>query len=148
MKNTFWRVALSAFVFGFVIAQADAHVRVSPADAKPGSTQIYMVTIPTEGKSPTTRTELILPAGVTLVSVDQEGKPFDVQDPNDGTTVIIWRTEIPPGWAKMFHFTVTNPATASEITWKAHQYFADGSVADWVDGPGSKRPASVTTLHP
>jgi uncharacterized protein YcnI len=148
MKHAFWRVVFSGLAFGFAIAQAQAHVRVSPAEAKPASTQIYMVTIPTEGKVATTRTELVLPAGVTLISVDQEGKPFDVQHPGDGTTIIVWRTEIPPGWAKMFHFTVSNPATASEIAWKAHQYFADGSVADWTGEPGSKRPASVTTLRP
>lgn len=139
---------LGALFLTFAVADADAHVRVTPAEAEPGRIQVYMVSVPTEGKVATTRTELVLPAGVTLVSVDPESKPFDVQHPADGTTIITWRTEIAPGWAKLFHFTVTNPTTASEIAWKAHQYFADGSAADWVDGPGSKRPASITTLHP
>jgi len=147
MQKGNWIALIISLALGFSMAQAQAHVRVSPAEAKPGGTQVYMVTIPTEGKVATTRTELVLPAGITLVSVDVEGKPFDVQRPSDGTTVIIWRTEIPPGWAKMFHFTVTNPTAASEIVWKAHQYFSDGSTADWVGAPGSKRPASVTALH-
>ena len=148
MQKIFCSVVLALAVFGMAMSGVEAHVRVSPAEAKPGSTQVYMVTIPSEVKVATSRTELVLPAGVALVSVDPEGNPFEVQHPKDGTTVIIWRTEIAPGWAKMFHFTVTNPTAASEIAWKAHQYFADGSVADWVDGPGSKRPASVTKLSP
>ena len=127
---------------------AIAHVRVSPAEAKAGANQVYMVTIPTERKSATSRVELVLPAGAKLVSVDEEGKPFDIQHPADGTTVIIFRTEIPPGWAKMFHFTVTNPNGVSEIAWKAHQFYADGTQADWTDAPGTKRPASITKLTP
>lgn len=140
----------SLVAVGFILLSipADAHVRVSPAEAKAGANTTYMVTIPTEGKVATSRVELVLPAGAKLVSVDAEGKPFDVQHPADGTTVIIWRTEIPPGWAKMFHFTVTNPSGASEIAWKAHQFYTDGSQADWVDAPGTKRPASVTKIAP
>jgi hypothetical protein len=139
----------SAIVFGLVLlggVSASAHVRVSPTDAKAGAKTVYMVTIPTEGKSPTSKVELVLPQGASLISVDDEGKPFDIQHPADGTTVIVWSTEIPPGWAKMFHFTVVNPTGASEIPWKAHQYFKDGAKADWVDAPGDKRPASVTKL--
>jgi hypothetical protein len=114
----------SAIVFGLVLlggVSASAHVRVSPTDAKAGAKTVYMVTIPTEGKSPTSKVELVLPQGASLISVDDEGKPFDIQHPADGTTVIVWSTEIPPGWAKMFHFTVVNPTGASEIPWKAHQ---------------------------
>jgi uncharacterized protein YcnI len=132
----------------FCSLPASAHVRVSPADAKAGSKSTYMVTIPTEGKSPTSKVELVLPQGVSLLSVDDEGKPFDIQHQADGTTVIVWSTEIPPGWAKMFHFTVTNPTGVSEIAWKAHQYFKDGTKADWIEPEGGKRPASVTKISP
>ncbi len=142
-----WRGMLALFVSALIATRADAHVRVSPAEAKPGAATTYMVSIPTEGKVATIRTEFILPAGVTLVSVDPEGAPFETKTAADGATVIVFQTEIPPGWAKMFHFTATNPKGLSEIVWKAHQYFADGTAADWVDAPGSKRPASVTRLH-
>ena len=148
MRGSHLRLFLIGLALVFGDVAATAHVRVSPAEAKPGANTTYMVTIPTEGKVPTTRVELALPAGTKLISVDDEGKPFDVQHPADGTTVIIWRTEIPPGWAKMFHFTVTNPTGASEISWKARQFYTDGSQADWVDVPGSRRPASVTKLAP
>jgi uncharacterized protein YcnI len=140
--------SLAGLVLVLGTISAYAHVRVSPTDAKAGAKIVYMVTIPTEGKVPTSRVELVLPKGASLVSVDDEGKPFDVQHPADGTTVIVWNSEIPPGWAKMFHFTVTNPTGVSEIAWKAHQYFKDGTSADWVDAPGAKRPASVTKLNP
>jgi uncharacterized protein YcnI len=148
MKKEYWSALLGALALMCAISVAAAHVKVTPAEAKPSAIQVYTVSIPTEGKIATTRTELILPPGVALVSVDPEGNPFDVQHPADGTTVIIWRTEIAPGWAKLFHFTVTNPTSATENVWKAHQYLSDGSVVDWVDGPGAKRPASVTSLRP
>jgi uncharacterized protein YcnI len=137
-------LVIVALVLGSI--SASAHVRVSPTDAKAGTKTVYMVTIPTEGKSPTSKIELVLPQGASLVSVDAEGKPFEIQHPADGTTVIVWNTEIPPGWAKMFHFTITNPTGVSEIAWKAHQYFKDGTKADWVDAAGDKRPASITKL--
>lgn len=142
------RASLAALALLTLSIPVYAHVRVSPAEAKAGASQIYMVTIPTEGKSATSRVELVLPAGAKLISVDEEGKPFDIQHPADGTTVIIFRTEIPPGWAKMFHFMVANPSGVSEIAWKAHQFYADGTRADWVDAAGSKRPASVTRITP
>lgn len=147
MKNTIRLLAIGTFALAAAVGTAVAHVKVTPADGKAGDTEIYTISIPTEGKIATVRTELVLPKGVVLKSVDEEGKPYEVQHPADGTTIIVWRTEIPTGWAKLFHFTVTNPAAGTEIVWKAHQFFADGSVADWADAPGTKRPASVTKLH-
>jgi hypothetical protein len=53
--------------------------------------------------------------------------------------------EIKPKDAAQFVFIATNPKSGSEVAWKAHQHFADGTSADWT-GPPSKRPASVTKL--
>lgn len=127
---------------------ASAHVRVSPSASKPGATETYSMAVPTEGKVTTTKVELVLPKNLTLISVDDAGKPYDVRHAPDGTTVITWQTQIEPGYAKIFKFTAKNPADAAEISWPAHQYFADGTQADWVDVPGSRRPASLTKLAP
>jgi len=128
------------------ISAANAHVRVKPADSKPGMTETYQVTVPTEGKVSTVRVELIVPNGVDLVSVADADDPHEVRKGEAGTSVITWRGEILPGFARQYVFTARNPRTGSEISWVAHQYFADGTVADWADVPGSKRPASVTKL--
>jgi uncharacterized protein YcnI len=128
------------------ITAANAHVRVKPAESKSGMTETYQVTVPTEGKVSTVRVELIVPNGVDLVSVADADDPHEVRKGEAGTSVITWRGEIPPGFARQYAFTARNPRTGSEISWVAHQYFADGTVADWADVPGSKRPASVTKL--
>jgi len=125
---------------------ANAHVRVKPVESKPGIIEAYQVTVPTEGKVATVRVELVVPEGVELVSVADGDDPHDVRKGDAGTTVITWRGEILPGFARQYSFTARNPRTGSQISWVAHQYFADGTVADWADVPGSKRPASVTKL--
>jgi uncharacterized protein YcnI len=125
---------------------ASAHVRVAPAESKPGATETYKVTVPTEGKSSTVRVELVVPDGVELVSVADAADPHEVRKGDGGASVITWRGEILPGWAREYYFTARNPKSVSQISWQAHQFFADGTTADWVDVPGSKRPASVTKL--
>ena len=150
MRLLGWHVPVTGFLIGsfalIAISAADAHVRVKPAESKPGATESYQVTVPTEGKVSTVRVELVVPEGVELVSVADADDPHEIRKGDAGTTVIIWRGEILPGFARQYVFTARNPKTGSQISWVAHQYFADGTQADWADVPGSKRPASVTKL--
>ena len=150
MKLLGWHAPLMGILVGGIallaISAASAHVRVKPAESKLGSAESYQVTVPTEGKVSTVRVELVVPEGVELVSVANADDPHEVRKDAAGTTVITWRGEILPGFARQYVFTARNPRTGSEISWVAHQYFADGTVADWADVPGSKRPASVTKL--
>jgi uncharacterized protein YcnI len=135
-------------VAGLVLLGANAvnaHVRVRPMESKPGATETYKITVPTEGKVATVKVELVVPMGVELLSVD-DAKPHTVRKGDAGTSVITWQEEIPPANARDYIFTARNPQTGSEISWQAHQFFADGSEADWMEAPGGKRPASVTKL--
>ncbi len=124
---------------------ANAHVRVRPMESRPDTTETYTVTVPTEGKVATVKVELVLPEGVQLLSVDN-AKPHSVRKGEAGTSVITWQEEIPPANAREYTFTAHNPKASSEISWQAHQFFADGSEADWVEAASGKRPASVTKL--
>ena len=150
MRLLGWHVPVTGLLVGsfalIAISAADAHVRVKPAESKPGATESYQVTVPTEGKVSTVRVELVVPEGVELVSVADADDPHEIRKGDAGTTVITWRGEILPGFARQYAFTARNPKTGSQISWVAHQYFADGSVADWADVAGSRRPASVTRL--
>jgi uncharacterized protein YcnI len=135
-------------VLGLILLAAttvNAHVRVRPMESKPGATQTYKITVPTEGKVATVKVELVVPMGVELLSVD-DAKPHTIRKGEAGTSVITWQDEIPPANAREYVFTVRNPQTGSEISWQAHQFFADGSEVDWMEAPGGKRPASVTKL--
>ena len=48
---------------------AFAHVRVSPRESTPGTTERYTMRVPTERQSSTVRTELEVPKAVTIVSI-------------------------------------------------------------------------------
>jgi hypothetical protein len=59
---------------------------------------------------------------------------------------ITWKVEIPPGQSQNFDFVAENPKADQDMSWKAHQHYADGTIRDWVDLPQTKSPASVTKL--
>jgi uncharacterized protein YcnI len=99
-------------------AALQAHVTLQPRESAPGATVTYTVRIPTEGTVTTTGVELEIPDGIMVV----------------------------PKAVKTFTFSAKNPSHPSELSWKAHQYFADGTTFDWVEPAGSKRPAARTRI--
>ena len=102
--------------------------------------------VPTEGAVATTHVVLEIPAGVTVLEVlPAEGATFETTKEGDRITSITWKKAIPPKASAEFAFRARNPA-ATEIAWKAHQHFSDGTVADWIGAAGASRPASVTKL--
>ena len=122
---------------------AQAHVRVLPFESQPGAHQTYTVKVPTEGTVTTTSVELEVPDGVSVVSI---ADPADSKKANGRTTSITWKVEIPPGQSRDLIFEAINPAGNRDLTWKAHQHYADGTSRDWADLPKTKSPASITKL--
>ncbi len=139
------RLAVTTAAMMLLASGAQAHVKVRPAESKAGAQETYTVVVPTEGKVATTSVELEAPPAVAIVSV--EGSAYELKTTGDHAT-ITWKSEIPPGEHREFVFVAKNPSTGAEIAWKAHQHFADGTVSDWVEPPGSKRPGPVTKLSP
>ena len=138
--------------FGFVFAVlamasvASAHVTLQPRESAPGETVTYTVRVPTEGTVPTTGIELEIPDAVTVVSVDGPAEAYEVKKSGDRIISIAWKTDIQPKQFKTFTFVAKNPTTPSEISWKAHQQFADGTMSDWIEPAGGKRPAARTKV--
>lgn len=127
-------------------AIAFAHVSVRPKESRAGAEEKYTVRVPTEGTVATTRVQLEIPAGVTVLEVmPHDGATFEASKQGERITAITWKKEIAPKAAAEFVFSARNPA-AGDIVWKAHQHFADGTAADWVGAAGERRPASVTKL--
>jgi uncharacterized protein YcnI len=125
---------------------AMAHVSVRPRESKPGAEERYTVRVPTEGAVATTHVRLEVPADVTVLEVlPAEGATFETTKQGDRISEITWKKEIAPKASAEFIFRARNP-TASQIVWKAHQHFADGTTADWINAPGERRPASITKL--
>ena len=127
-----------------VASGVQAHVRIQPAESLAGAQEAYAVRVPTEGDVATAWIELEVPAGVSVISIEGAAETKKI---GERIVSIIWRAVIPPGETQEFAFVASNPAGVAEISWKAHQHFSDGSSADWVDGPGTRRPASITKLN-
>jgi uncharacterized protein YcnI len=126
---------------------AAAHVGVRPRKSKPDIEERYTVRVPTEGTVATTSVRLDIPDGVTVLEVEKfSGEAFDVEKRGDRIVAITWKRNIPPKESAEFVFRARNPQSGSEIAWKAHQHFADGSVTGWVEPAGGKRPGPVTKL--
>ena len=125
---------------------AMAHVSVRPRESKPGAEERYTVRVPTEGSVATTHVVLEIPADVTVFEVlAAEGASFEAAKQGERITSITWKKQIPPKEAAEFVFRARNPSS-TEIVWKAHQHFSDGTTAEWVGPQGDRRPASVTKL--
>src|SRR5262245_53006736 len=136
-------------VAGFVVASsvlALAHVSVQPRESKPNVEERYVVRVPTEGNVATTHVILEVPAGVTILELlPSEGATSEVAKEGARITNITWKKQIPPKAVAEFAFRARNP-DSGDLMWKAHQHFADGTVADWVGPVGDRRPAAITKL--
>lgn len=126
---------------------AFAHVRVTPRESKPGAKETYTLRVPTEGKVTTRSVTLEVPEGVTLLSASApDGGKHEIQRQGDRAVSVTWTLDIKPGEAAEFTFVAQNPTSGSEISWKVHQNYADGTSTEWVGPAGDRRPAAVTKL--
>lgn len=140
-KNLFF-----ATLVVLVPSLALAHVSVRPRESRSGAEEQYTVRVPTEGAVATTHVVLEIPADLTVLEVlPTEVGTFETAKQGDRITSITWRKAIPPKASAEFAFRARNPA-ATEIAWKAHQHFSDGTVAHWIGAAGASRPAAVTKL--
>ena len=130
----------------FGTSAAYAHVTVWPQQSQAGASERYTVRVPTEGQVATTSVELEVPADVTVSAVlVGGGYTYDVRREGNRIVAIIWKLEIKPAETAEFVFFARNPK-GTQISWKAHQRFTDGTSADWVGVEGDRRPAAVTQL--
>jgi uncharacterized protein YcnI len=141
-------IAAAFMCLALSLAVLDAHVIVTPRESAAGAEQAYTVRVPNERTVSSMSLELEIPAGMHVAQVASgEGFTFDVKKEGDRITSITWKREIKPKEFSLFIFTAHNPEPGA-LQWKAHQTFADGSMAHWVGERGSKEPASVTTIVP
>ena len=141
------RTLIAAFTFALTASVAQAHVSVRPREAKPGATDTYIVRVPTEGKVATASVELDIPQSVTVESVEPvEGVKTDMKREGGRIVSITWTTAIEPGANREFTFTAKNPSEGTDIAWKAHQRYVDGTSSEWVGVAGTRQPAAVTKL--
>ena len=141
------RTIVASLALTLMASAAQAHVSVRPRESRPGVTEKYIVRVPTEGKVATSSVELEIPPGVTIDSVEPaEGVTSDLKREGGRIVSVTWTVTIEPGASRELTLTAKNPGEGTEIVWKAHQRYADGTSSDWVGGAGTRQPAPLTKL--
>ena len=128
-------VSLAVACIALQAAPALAHVTVWPRTAAPGGFERYVVRVPNEKNTATTRVEIHFPAEVRISSfLEVPGWNLEVLTDSAGKiTGAVWTGTLPPKRFIEFPFIGVNPN-------------ADGEVVQWTGPTGSKRPASATEL--
>ncbi|PYP80994.1 MAG: hypothetical protein DMD35_02870 [Gemmatimonadetes bacterium] len=131
-----------------VPAVANAHVTVWPRSAARGAFERYVVRVPNERTTPTTRVEIHFPAEVRISSfLEVAGWQLQVLTDSAGkVTGAVWTGSLPPKRFIEFPFIGVNPKEGERVVFPATQTYEGGEVVQWTGPEGSKTPASVTTL--
>lgn len=138
--------AIIAFAL-FIPMFAQAHVLISPRASTQSALEKYTVTIPTEGEVETVSAELEVPEGVIVLSLQAPvGWTYEVKREDDRIVRITWEVNVKPGEFIEVAFVARNPDEGTEIVWGLKQFFADGTVADWTNGPNGIQPTAVTRM--
>ncbi|PYN97312.1 MAG: hypothetical protein DMD91_18055 [Candidatus Rokuibacteriota bacterium] len=133
-----------------LVAPADAHVIVAPAEAPAGVVQRYTVTVPSEKQRPTTRVEIDFPVELRVTEVEAPaGWTATRQMGRDGRIVgVAWAGgTIPPDQSADFGIVALNPNAGATLAWKVIQTYQDGSEVHWTGAPTAESPAAVTVVR-
>lgn len=127
---------------------AQAHITIRPRESRVGTTETFTMRVPTEGKVATTSVELEVPDSVTIVTINGAAGSVEQKKSGERLTSITWKVDIQPAQSQELTFVARTPSSGSEIAWKVHQRYSDGTSIDWVEPAGGRRPGPVTKLIP
>lgn len=140
-------VASLALVLGVPVL-AFGHAVVYPRTSAPGAYERYVLRVPNEKTTATTRVEIRFPAELRVTSFeDVPGWQLEVLTDSAKRIVgAVWTGTLAPQRFIELPFMAANPKSGDRLVWPAYQTYADGERVEWTGDEGSKRPASVTTL--
>lgn len=129
-------------------AVAGAHAVVYPKASVAGAYERYVLRVPNEKGSPTTRIEIRFPAAARVISfADVPG--WDVAPVLDSAQRIVgavWTGTLPPQRFVELPFMAVNPATPVRLVWPVFQTYAGGERVEWTGAPDTRTPASITDI--
>ena len=127
---------------------AFGHAVVYPRTSSPGAYERYVLRVPNEKTSATTRVEIRFPADLRVTSFeDVPGWQLEVLTDSAKRIIgAVWTGTLAPQRFVELPFMAANPKSGDRLVWPAYQTYADGERVEWTGAEGSKRPASVTML--
>jgi uncharacterized protein YcnI len=142
------KAARLAFVMMALVSVAYGHVTVQPKESTAGAEEKYILRVPTEKFVPTVRVEVEFPSNLTVSSFEAKaGWKIEEKKNASGHLVGVTLTgSIPTGESAQFNFTARNPSSGEKLTFKAIQFYEDGTKVEWTGSEGSRTPAPVVTL--
>ena len=144
--GTSFVAAGALLLFGSI---AEAHTTISPRQSTAGAMEKYTVRVPAEGQMMSKGAEVEVPEGVTVANfATPAGWTYEVKRQNDRIVAIRWHMDIKPGEFAEFSFVARNPQNAGQLIWKLREFFADGTVTDFTNGPDGIYPGAIVKLAP
>ena len=147
-RRSTWIAVICAVLSLSIPVLAFAHAVVFPKASTLGGYERYVLRVPNEKTTATTRVEIHFPAEVRVTAFeDVPGWTLEVMTDSAKRIVgAVWTGNLPPQRFVELPFMAANPKEGAALTWPAYQTYADGERVEWTGPEGSKSPASVTTL--
>ena len=143
-----WLARVAALCAAVVLLQG--HVGITPGEVRAGTSQRFIVRVPTERTVATVRLRLEIPATLGPPRVlSKAGWRMEMENDADGRLVaIVWSGgEIGPGEFDEFEFTARVPREPGALTFKADQTYAGGEMVSWSGAPDSQAPSPVVEVR-
>jgi uncharacterized protein YcnI len=127
----------------------EAHTTISPRESVAGAMVKYTVRVPAEGKMMSKGAEVEVPEGVTVANfATPAGWTYDANRQDGRVVAIHWHMDINPGEFAEFSFVARNPKDSGQLIWKLREFFADGTVTDYTNGPDGIYPRAIVKVTP
>lgn len=125
-----------------------AHAVVYPKSSTPGAYEQYVLRVPNEKGSPTTRIEIRFPSDVKVISfADVPGwEMHPMLDSAQRIVGAVWTGTLPPQRFVELPFIAVNPKGDAHVVWPVYQSYADGERVEWTGPEDGRTPASVTDI--
>lgn len=113
---------------------SESHVTITPLEGRPDLWDVYILTVPTEGESPTVQVELVVPESHEIEAIGyQRDWTFQTERSEKGLIrKVLWRGgTIPPLTFNEFKFYAKNPKEKGAYWWTAYQKLENGQESTW-----------------
>jgi uncharacterized protein YcnI len=111
-----------------------AHVTITPLEGRPDLWDVYVLSVPTEGDSPTIQVELVIPQSFEIEAIGHQKEWSFQADRTEKGLVrkILWQGgKIPTLTFDEFKFYAKNPKEQGSYWWTAYQKLENGQESTW-----------------